>query len=337
MVIIAKYKHRKMKKRIVFELSRMGLIVLNIMVLSCSQQQSAHSQSMPLAKTTRDTLLFTLIEAKSNKPMDNKEIDINYFGMVYDAPPNLEFIQKITTNSDGQFNLPVRIFGDREIGISCGKDYQMIHFGIRDSQFLLRKFNNRFREVISNTFYDLEKGIETEYIYHDYPLKDSIINKIKDIKLIMNDYFDFSWQFSSELREKQKYYSSHQREMWEKTWTLFQKANQEETNRFHQTHFWFGRVTICQNLFPLDAKTLFSLAKNAKEKEKKYFLLYTTCLLIMTNKDVDIKLVKEIENTMDTFYKENNDLRQQLGNDKPNKDGLWASYLWIQKYLKDKQ
>jgi hypothetical protein len=326
-----------MKNRIMFKLLIMGFIALNLTVLACSQQQSVHSQSLPPAKTTRDTLLFTLIEAKSNKPMVNKEIDINYFGMVYDAPPDLEFIQKITTNSDGQFNLPVRIFGNREIGISCGKDYRMIHFGIRDNQFLLRKFNNRFGEVISNTFYDLEKGIETEYLYHDYPLKDSIINEIKDIKLIMNDCFDFSWQFSNELREKQKYYSSHQREMWEKAWALFQKANQEETNRFHQTHFWFGWATVCENLFPLDVKTLFSLAKNTKDQEKKYFLLYTTHLLIVRNKDIDIKLVEEIENTIKTFYAQNNDLRQQLSNDKSNKDGLWAAYLWIQKYLKDNQ
>ncbi len=321
------------------ELLRMGLIVLNIAVLACSPQQSAHSPNghldIPLSKTTRDTLLCTLIEAKSNKPMVNKEIDINYFEMVYDAPPNLEFIQKITTNSDGQFNLPVRIFGNRDIGISSGKDYQMIHFGIRDNQFLLRKFNNRFGEVISNTWYDLEKGIETEYLYHSYPLKDSIKNDIKDIKLIVNDNYPFWWQFSIELKEKQKYYSLHQREMWEKTWALFQKANEEETNRFHQTQFWANWATHRENTFPLDVKTLFSLAENAKDPEKKYFLLYTTCHLVITKKNVDIQLAKKIENVVKEFYLQNNELKQKLGNDKLEKDGLWANYKWMKKHIED--
>ena len=37
--------------------------------------------------TSADTLEFTLIEARTNAPLAFKEIQVNYFQMVYDGPP----------------------------------------------------------------------------------------------------------------------------------------------------------------------------------------------------------------------------------------------------------
>ena len=48
---------------------------------------------------------FQLIEAKTNAPLTNKEIEIYYVDFVFDAPGNLELIEKLTTDHVGNFEL----------------------------------------------------------------------------------------------------------------------------------------------------------------------------------------------------------------------------------------
>ena len=166
---------------------KIKLILIAIVLFTACKNSINRQLSNPFKV---DGIEFSLIEAKSNKPMPNQQVEVNYFQMVYDGEPILDPIQKVQTDGEGKFSLPKSIFNDKQIGIRCGDKYQTIVFRIDSGKFCLGRIKNRFGETKSLTCYDLAAKTETNYVFY----KDTTVSKMTNIKLVAYDISSFSFE-----------------------------------------------------------------------------------------------------------------------------------------------
>ncbi|MBL7816974.1 MAG: hypothetical protein JNL70_18265 [Saprospiraceae bacterium] len=261
-----------MKLRTVFKLLTIGLLTISIVLNYNCQTRSKNraTESNDSMGNMPKILEFTLIEAKSNEPMRNQEIDINYYQMAYDVPPILDFIKKLKTDSEGKFMLLTNIFGNKEIGIKCGENYHLITFGIKNGLIFFFRLKNGFGQTISKTFYNLETGTETNYVLY----KDSTVSKIKDIKLFAYDVKSYYLEFKEKVIERKVEFNADQRKLWTFMWSEFEKNYSGETTPPFNSHFWYSVITASKKVFHLDTKTLYGLTQNVKDKNKQYYFSF---------------------------------------------------------------
>lgn len=282
--------------------------------------------------TSFKTLDFILIEAKTNELIRNKEIEVYYYQMRFDAPPILDFIKKVKTNDSGQFSLPKKIFGEKEIGIKCGEEFQIINFGICDNKICLFRYRNGDSQVLSKTFYDLQNGIETNYIYHSH----SIETKFTGIKLFAYDSEMYWTKLKNEVLKNQNKFENSQQFMWDYLWSEFEQFVDCQTAPPFNIGAWFSHIVTCTRIFDLDIESAFEYAKEIKEDDKRYYFLYSLCFLAngMSEKgqQFDNRIVTWIEKEVDEFYDKRVDLDLNQTNGNLPQDYLASAY----KVMKEK-
>ena len=303
------------------------LIKLLITILSALQ----------LAICNDKILKFKLIEAKSNEPIKNTELNVNYYQMVYDGPPDLDFIQKVTTDDKGEFSLPQSIFGGREIGIEWNKKFRVIDFGIRsDSLMIFYRYKYGFSEVITITHYDMRSGLETNYNFS----KDTVTSKFDYIKLIAYDNTFYRRLLKRHIIKNKVRFQSNQAKMWQYVWSDFQKAVKYETVPPFNMVCWSSFIIDAEQVIDFDIKTAFDVTKKIEDENKRYYFLYVLCWVVDNEKgDRELKkqIAEWIDNEVSEYYKKRKDLNLSVTNKNPQADEFAEMYLRMKSRLRNKE
>jgi len=273
-----------------------------------------------------ELIKIQLIEAKTNLPIRCQEIEVYYYQMIYDAPPKLELIKIISTDEEGNFELPRKIFGNKEVGIKCGDDFKMMTMAIRNNQIWFFRYRNGFTQVLSKTRYDLGSMVETNFIYY----KDTINTEFDRIKLIAYDNIGYWEKLKERIIENQSKFENDQEMLWNYLWAEFQKSVNGETTPPFNSNAWFKHVITCKRLFDLDLRTAFNEAKKISESDKLYYHLYSLCLIINGQGGISDKSEREIvdwvEKEVKKFYEGHSDLDLYVKNENLPMDALSLAY-----------
>ena len=254
-------------------------------------------------------LKFTLSEAKSNELTKNTELNVYYYQIVCDGPPNLDFIKKVKTNDRGEFDLPQSIFGEKQIAIEWGEEPSMISFGIHNDSLVLRRNQYGFSQVLGLTCYNLKTGIEGYYDCKEN--KTTATSKFDFIKLTY-EAVDYRMLWDRRLVENKIKFQSNQAEMWENMWDDFQKAVEYQAKPPLNISAWGTYMMISERVIDFDLKTAFDVTMKIKDENKRYYFLYTLCWIAVRenndNKKVDKQIIQWIDNEVHKYYRKRKDL-----------------------------
>jgi hypothetical protein len=284
-----------------------------------------------------DTLVVTLIEAKSNKLMSFKEIEVFSFeNFNYHGHTPLDFITKIKTNAEGQFPLPVKFFSHKYIDIQCGSRYHSIPLALRDGQIWLGRLKNRFGNTLAITIYDLGKDAETNFTIYK---KDTTVSKMNGIKLIAYDTNHYYTEFKNKIIEKKIEFSADQSKLWAFIWSEFENNFSDAMMPPDNCHFWFSTIRICEENYELNINTAFAFARKIKDENKKYYFLDALCWLMLMDmnkyQEPDKKMLDWVDKQVEKFYSHNAVLKLNQQNTNQHEDYLWIHYKAIHKRLND--
>ena len=286
---------------------------------------------------------FSLYEAKTNKPIINTIVEVNYYDIAFHTPRLLELIKKVKTDSVGKFTLPISIFQHgypfRDYGVTFNDKYEIITFQA-DSNCLINIQRKKNRgNPIGVTSYDLNSDIESNYIPSgNYVfIKDSFEQKMGSVKLIAYDKGSDFKDFIDLIKKKQFKFEYKQRKLWALMWKNLQLSYNDEKETIYHEDYWSSLIRSCSQLFELNLQTVFSETKKIDDKNKKYYFLYAVCLIacynIVEGKSIDKKIMQWIDIEVKKFYNERVDLK--FDSFINPEDNLGSLYLSMKKGIKE--
>ena len=232
----------------------------------------------------------------------------------------------MSTDDEGNFELPRKIFSGKEIGIKCGDDFQIATMGIRDNQIWFFRYRNGFTQVLSKTRYDLGSMVETNFVYY----KDTVDTKFDRIKLIAYDKVGYWEKLKERIIENQSEFENDQEILWNYLWSEYEQSVDGEIIPPFNSNAWFKHVITCKRLFDLDLRTAFNEARKISESNKLYYHLYSLCLIINGQGGIadesEKEIVEWIEKEVKRFYEEHPDLDLNVKNENLPMDVLSSTY-----------
>ncbi|MEZ4949434.1 MAG: hypothetical protein R2784_08610 [Saprospiraceae bacterium] len=140
-----------------------------------------------------EMIQFQLIEAATNHPLKNRELQVKYcYNVHYDTQCEPELVMKLKTDSFGNFEIPegklIKKF-PRYTRIDFGDKYKFQYLDIKNEKIILSRYKNGFSRITGSTHYDLNSKVEMNVDLQ----KDTIISSFEKIKLIAYDkesYFE---------------------------------------------------------------------------------------------------------------------------------------------------